>query len=236
MAGRLDEAGRLAAAALSAGLQADERNARHTHAIQMSTQRYLEGRLDEIEVPLRAFVERYPTLAGWRCTLALLLAEQGRGAEAERELEVAAAADFGGQRRDSHWLLAACRAADCASKLGHEAVAGDLREQLLPYAGRQVVLGRVATISIGSAARYVGLAEAATGRAAAAVEQLEAAIADNIRWGARPWAAQAELDLAEILRQRAADGDRERAARLTERARATATELGLAFVAARAAS
>ena len=30
MAGRLDEAGRLAEAALSAGLQADERNARHT--------------------------------------------------------------------------------------------------------------------------------------------------------------------------------------------------------------
>ena len=66
------------------------------------------------------------------------------------------------------------------------------------------------------------------------MEQLENAIADNTRWGARPWAAQAELDLAEVLRGRAADGDRERAARLTERARATATELGVAFVAARA--
>jgi tetratricopeptide (TPR) repeat protein len=234
MAGHLDEAGRLAERALSAGVQADERNARHTHAIQMSTQRYLEGRLDEIEVPLRAFVERYPTLAGWRCTLALLLAEQGRAPEAERELEIAAAADFGGQRRDSHWLLASCRAADCAAKLGHQAVAADLREQLLPYAGRQVVLGRVATISIGSAARYVGLAEAATGRTDDAVGRLEAAIADNTRWGARPWVAQAELDLAGILLERDADGDHERAARLAERARATAAELGLAFVVARA--
>ncbi len=168
MAGRLDEAGRLAEDALAAGLQADERNARHTHAIQMSTQRYLEGRLDEIEVPLRAFVERYPTLVGWRCALALLLAELGRSSEAARELDVAAAAGFAGQRRDSHWLLAACRAADCAAKIGHTGVAEDLREQLLPYARRQVVLGRVATISIGSAARYLGLAEAATGRADAA--------------------------------------------------------------------
>ena len=233
MAGRLDEAGRLAEAALAAGLQADERNARHTHAIQTSTQRYLEGRLDEIEVPLRAFVERYPTLAGWRCTLALLLAEQGRAAEARRELDVAAAAGFAGQRRDSHWLLAASRAADCAAKIGHTEVAADLRDQLLPYAERQVVLGRVATISIGSASRYLGLAEAAVGRADAAVERLEVAVADNSRWGARPWAAHAQVDLARVLLDRGGPGDRQRAAGVAEDALATASELGLGFVADR---
>ena len=234
MAGRLDEAERLAEEALAVGLHADERNARHIHAIQISTQRYLQGRLEEIEVPLRAFVERYPTLAGWRCTLALLLAEQGRSSEAAQELEVAAAAGFAGARRDSHWLLAACRAADCAAKIGHTEAATALRDQLVPYAGRQVVLGRVATISIGSASRYLGLAEGMLGGTDAAVEHLEAAVADNRRWGARPWAAHAEGDLARVLLDRAGPGDSERAAELAGRALATATELGLGFIAGRA--
>ncbi len=234
--GRLEEAERLAEAALAVGLQADERNARQIHAIQISTQRYLEGRLDEIEVPLRAFVEHYPTLVGWRCTLALLLAEQGRSAEAAEELEVAAAAGFAGARRDSHWLLAACRAADCAAKIGHTEASAALRDQLLPYAGRQVVLGRVATISIGSASRYVGLAEDALGRPDAAVEWLMAAVADNRRWRARPWVAHAEGDLARVLLDRDGPGDRERAADLADRALDTATELGLGFIAERAAS
>ena len=193
----------------------------------MSTQRYLEGRLDEIEVPLRAFVERYPTLAGWRCTLALLLAEQGRGAEAERELEVAAAAGFAGQRRDSHWLLAACRAADCAAKLGHEAAprparaAAPLRRPSGRARPRGHDLDRLGL-------PLPGPGRGRHGRTDSAVERLEAALADNPRWGARPWVAHAELDLAGILLDRAGRGDRERAASFSERARATAQELGLA--------
>ena len=78
------------------------------------------------------------------------------------------------------------------------------------------------------------MAEAATGRTDDAMGRLETAIADNTRWGARPWVAQTELDLAGTLLERKADGDRERAERLAERARATAAELGLAFVGARA--
>jgi hypothetical protein len=62
---------------------------------------------------------------------------------------------------------------------------------------------------------------------------VEASVADNQRWGARPWAAHAQGDLARMLLDRDRPGDRERAAQLAEAALSTAGELGLGFVSER---
>jgi thioredoxin-like negative regulator of GroEL len=62
------------------------------------------------------------------------------------------------------------------------------------------------------------------GRDPEAVAHLEAAIEVNERTGARPWAAHARVDLAELLLDL---GDHARANELLAEARATATALGM---------
>src|SRR5215207_4983186 len=118
MAGRLDEGERLMEEALEAGRHADERIARHLYAIQLTTLRYMQGRVEELEDVMRAFVDQYPQLRGWRSTLALLYAELGDEDRARAEFETVAAGGWEELPRDSAWLLTVCRAADTCAILG----------------------------------------------------------------------------------------------------------------------
>jgi len=230
MSGRLEDGERLMEDALEFGRHADERIARHLYAIQLTTLRYAQGRLEELEETMRAFVDQYPHLHGWRSTLALLYAELGRNAEARTEFETVGAGGWTDLPRDSAWLLTVCRAADTCSRLGDSAAAAVLYDLLLPFGERNVVLGRVASITIGSASRHLGQLATALGRLDEAAGHFDSAIAMNGRTGARPWLGLTACDYSRMLRARAGPGDAERADELAEHALELAAQHDLVIV------
>lgn len=236
MSGSLDDAERLAEDALAAGRRADPQNADHYHAIQLATLRYGQGRLEEIEAPMRSFVERFPNLGTWRCTLALLYSELGREADARRELERASAGDWAALRRDSTWCVGIARAADACAQLGDSGRAERLYELLLPFESRNLVLGRVASISIGSAARYLGMLAATMSRFDGAAGHFERALASNSAMGARPWLVHTRCDYARMLLTRREGDDRRRATWLLDEAEAEAGDIGMERIVERAGS
>ncbi|MFL5868960.1 MAG: ATP-binding protein [Thermoleophilaceae bacterium] len=230
MAGRLEDGERLMEEALEFGRRADERIARHLYAIQLTTLRYAQGRLEELEETMRTFVDQYPHLHGWRSTLGLLYAELGRTTKARTEFETVGAGGWTDLPRDSAWLLTMCRAADTCARLGDRAAAAVLYDLLLPFGERNVVLGRVASITIGSAARHLGQLATTLGRLDEAAGHFEAALEMNGRTGARPWLGLTAGDYAQMLRTRDGDGDARRAGELVEHARELAEQHGLGIV------
>ncbi|MDQ3993064.1 MAG: hypothetical protein M3229_05335, partial [Actinomycetota bacterium] len=225
--GRFEEAERLAREAYEVGRLADEQTAGHYLGAQMAILLYCTGDWAELEAPLAAYVERYPRLPAWRATLAFLYANTGRHQEALVELHRAGGSDWAHVPQDSTWLLGVCRAGESAALAGDAEYASMLYERALPYAGRNVVLGRVASISIGPVARFLGIMAAAMGEHDAAIVHLEEGLAVTERMGALPWHAHGLHDLGRALLARGAPGDGERAQPLLERSAELAEQLGM---------
>ena len=90
LAGQLDRADELAAAALSAGSRGDLVTAPQYYAMQLLALRREQGRIGELEQPAREMIRRSPGIVAWNAALATLLLETGRDAEARAEFEAIA--------------------------------------------------------------------------------------------------------------------------------------------------
>jgi hypothetical protein len=120
--------------------------------------------------------------------------------------------------------------AECAllaAGFGDAARAAAAYEKLLPFAGRNVTIGRPPAAALGAADRYLGLAASASGREEIAVRHFEDALTANTRMAARPQLARTQVDLAALLFRPGAAHDRPRALGLLDEARRTAAELGM---------
>jgi class 3 adenylate cyclase len=82
--------------------------------------------------------------------------------------------------------------------------------------------------------RFLGIASATAGHLSRAVEELEEAIALAERMGDRPARALSHLNLARVLLERGAAGDRERALQLLDRCLDASQEMGMRAVTDRA--
>src|SRR5450759_2989730 len=184
-----------------------------------------QGRLAEEAATVRASVDDFPWYPLHRAALVCLLLDLERKAEARAVFEDLAREGFRALYRDNEWLLGSSLACEACALLGDGSAAKVLYDQLAPFAGRHAI-GH-AEGSVGAVDRYLGLLAFALGRLDDAVSHLTAAIEINEGWGARPWAAHSQHDLAEALVRRDAPGDRERAQQLDRAARATAEELGM---------
>jgi hypothetical protein len=182
------------------------------------------GALERLEGPVRFYVERFATIPGWRCVLAWLLAETGRGDEAREILDSFAADGFRGLPLDGIWLGAVAYLAETAAVLEDPTHAAALHELLEPYADRNVAIGWASTCA-GSASRHLGMLADLLGSRDEAIARLEAALAMNEHMRARPWVVHTQVALARVLAQ--APADRERAAELLDRALAEARRLGM---------
>jgi tetratricopeptide (TPR) repeat protein len=120
--------------------------------------------------------------------------------------------------------------AEVAHSRGDRARAQAIYEQLAPYANQVAVA--YPEISIGSAARYVGLLASTLCRWEDAERYFEEALATNERIAAWPWLAHTQDDYARMLLSRGRSGDRERAAQLLDWAQASYRELGMTSYAA----
>jgi tetratricopeptide (TPR) repeat protein len=122
--------------------------------------------------------------------------------------------------------------ADVCSFLKDQRRAAILYQQLLPFAGRNIVLG-YAIVSTGSVSRSLGVLAAVMSRWREAERHFESALEMNERMGARPWLAWTQHDYGRMLHERGRRGDVERAAHLLDQALRTAQELEMTALEAR---
>jgi hypothetical protein len=209
LAGDLAGAERCATEAWSAGRRAGHPDATTYFAIQLTQLRYFQGRLAEMEAPLRGVLARTPSLAGLRAALALVLVETGRTKDARRELDALSRDRFAALPRDAGWLSNLSLLALVAAGLRHAAHASELETLLAPFAERNVCAFVVA--SNGAASHFLGLLARTSGHLERALLRLGDAVAANHRMGIAPWTAWSEHALAQTLLLRGGDSAVERA-------------------------
>jgi DNA-binding SARP family transcriptional activator/tetratricopeptide (TPR) repeat protein len=228
LAGRLEQAERLAESALATGGPGETVTAPQYYAIQMLGIRREQDRMPELEDAARRVVEANPARPAWRAGLAIVLEKAERPELAREQLEILAARDFADIPRDADWLAAVTLISDVAVALADSARAALLYDLLLPYGEQNVVIG-LASVCLGSVARYLGRLAVTAGRPDAAEEHFKRAIGANTALRAPVELAHTQLDYARIL------GSGARARQLIEAARKAAAELELPAVARRVA-
>jgi tetratricopeptide (TPR) repeat protein len=223
----------LAVEALATGQRAQGDTAIQQFGTQLVVLRRDQGRLGELEDLIAGLADRYRTIPGWRAGLAYIYGQLGRLDDARREFGVLAADDFATLPRDGQWLPSIALLADVAAALDDRRRAAVLYDLLRPYADRIVVVG-FGLASSGSASRHLGMLAATLGRFDEADALLAAAVAENERMRAWPWAAVTRVDRARVLLARGDAGDADAAVELLQSARAEADRLGMPALAARA--
>jgi tetratricopeptide (TPR) repeat protein len=224
--GHFADCERLLEEALAIGQKAQDQNAALFFGTKMSTLRRLQGRFAELEPRIRSFVEKYPSIVGWRVTLAQICAELGRPDEVRAQFESLAANDFADLPRDGAWVVGICLLAQVCAYLHDHRRAIPLYRLLLPFAGRNIVIGSAAAV-YGPVSRHLGLLAATMSRWEEAARHFEDALALSARMGARPFTAYAQHEYGVMLLARGLAEDRERANRLLDQAAAEASDLGM---------
>lgn len=183
-----------------------------------------QGRLTEMEQPVRDEAAARADIPAIRVALVLLLAELGRLAEALGQL-----GDLVGalpHLRDRNWPASWFQLARAAHLVGDRTAAAALLDADVVPTERCVPVS-LGTVCLGPAALAAAWLHHALGDHDRAAARYEEATATAGRIGARSWLAQAQIDHARLLVARAGPGDRERAHEL-----AAAADIGLPSIAA----
>jgi DNA-binding SARP family transcriptional activator/tetratricopeptide (TPR) repeat protein len=226
--GDFGRAEQLASEALAAGAPAEAITASQYYAIQLLAVRRDQGRLVELEPAARQMVEDNPDRPGWRAALAILLCQGGRLDEARSHLERLAARDFEDIPRDLDWKIAMILLSEVCAELGDGPRAARLYAKLEPYAATNVVIG-LAVVCLGSTESFLGKLAATIGRHREAADHFERALVANTALEAPVCLLRTQLDYARLL------GRGRRSDELLDAAERAGAELGLVWVAGRAA-
>jgi tetratricopeptide (TPR) repeat protein len=187
---------------------------------------WLRGQLDGLATVVHDFAERFPWIPSFRASEAFVLAETGALDEAREVLDPLIRDNFAVLPRDGIWPVGMWALSGAVVRLEDRATAQQLYELLEPVADCTMALG--ASMYLGPAAAPMGALATLLERYDIAAAHFEQALDHTRRVGARPFEAHAEYAYARLLRRRGGPGDSERAVTLEARARATATELGMA--------
>ena len=232
--GRYEEAESLATEALAIGQDLFEAPSLATYGGLMLWAWREQGRVEELEAAMNAILGAVAQLPGTQAGLALTYIDLGRREEARQVFEQLAAHDFVDFPRDLAWLgMVAVLSLVCAD-LHDSGRAAALYRMLLPFEDRNLVL--LNCLCLGPGSYYLGVLAATMDEPEVAAIHFERAASRCLAMGARPALANTRLALAELLVQRAGPDDLTRAKTLLEEASATARQLGMAPLAARAAA
>jgi tetratricopeptide (TPR) repeat protein len=227
-AGRLTEAERLNAESFEIGRRVRGSVGELAGTAQLVGIRLLQGRLPELEAPLRAMANANPGMLALQCALATLLVQAGRYPEARAELERLTSRGLAGFPADNTHIVMLALIGDVAAQLGDADRAGTAYRWLEPYRGRWVVSAGAA--AVWPVDRSLGALAVATGRPEHALEHLTAAREQAERAGAMTSLALIALDLARAHHVRGRSDDLTEAGRLSREARQLAQELGIGLV------
>ena len=226
MAGRYEEAVARSEEA-TAGVPQESFIARILHASFMAAVNADRGEWTDAQ---RWVVEVRPSLITWSL-LSWSLLSAARRDEAVVYYEQARAS-IRRVPRDSRWMPTMAFLTDVSSQLDDRETAELCYQQLLPFEDRFATSGGGTVICLGSVALFLGTAAMTLGQFDDGDRHLRRAIQRNTAAGARPWAARAELVLAELLRRQGRA--RGQALDLAQRAAGTAGALGMKLLRARA--
>jgi len=165
-------------------------------------------------------------IPGARAALAWWKAEAGDEESARALLAAFAGDGFAALPRDEDWLGGMAFLAMAAVALEQREYATTLYAMLLPYADLCLTIGNAAA-SLGSAHLYLARLAALTGLRDLALTHITAAIATNMRIGARVWLVESLVEHAAILLDGGSDDDALRAAELLAKAEAAAGSIGM---------
>jgi tetratricopeptide (TPR) repeat protein len=227
--GRHDEAEKRAAAAFALGEPSFPMLAFVNYSFMMFFLRREQGRLSELEQPVRDFAAANADVPAFRVPLAFLLAEQGKLDAATTAL-AAIDGDALGRLRDRNWPASWFQLARAAFLTGDRELATTLLEPVRRPTERCVQVS-LATVCLGAADLATAWLLHATGDVEGADEYYRSAATTNARVGASTWLAQTRADHARLLLARGRDGDHAEAARLAELAETAARTIGLATLA-----
>lgn len=228
MAGRLDEAERLADEMLTLGIAAGQRTAPVFHIGLRYSTYFHQGRLGELVDTLAYGARQFPAVTALSMGLALALAETHRTDEARDAFALFLATRFSGIAFDRDWTVSMTCAARTACHLADEDAAALVRELLAPYGGQ---FATNMTVWFGSIDGVVALLDDLLGDHDVADERFTRAVEAHRRVGAP---ANLALSLVEWGERLAARGEREQARPLLEEARRLAGVRGMTTVADRA--
>jgi tetratricopeptide (TPR) repeat protein len=195
---------------------------------QLLMLRFFQGRLPELEQPLRSLAASRPEMVGYACALAAMLTQAGRPAEAQAELERLTASGLDGFPKDCTHLLMLALAGDVAAELHDAERSRQIYEWLAPYSGRWVVSAGAS--ALWPVERSLGRLAIASGSIDVALNHIAAARAQSERAGALPAATLAMLDEARALLARGRADDHDRIRRLVRQVLEQAQQIGMGWV------
>ena len=234
-AGHFEEGERLAQQALMLGqrAQVSRDDAVVGFGIQLFALRREQGRLSEMEPAVNGFIEQYPVMTIFRCARVYLYSEIGKEAEARQQFEELASRGFTDLPQDLTLPLSLAFLAQVCAFLGDTGRAAQLYALLSPYTNYNVAMG-TGMVHYGPASHFLGLLATVLGQWDEAQRHFTAALAMNTQLGARPRLADTQCAYADLLLTRQQAGDQEQALALLDAALATAQELGMAGLQAKA--
>jgi hypothetical protein len=231
LAGRFDQAERLAwdSVALAEGARAPE--ARMHFTAQLVALRREQGRLDELLPELERFARSEPTVGPWHCVLPLACLDAGDRVRARDAYDAALAGGVRAVPRTMFWLASLASLAEAAAVVGDAEGGAQLYTALEPYADRLAQWSF--TGNAGSVHRLLGRTAAVAQQRERARAHFEEALRRHAALGCGPLVARTRCDYGELLLT-GTRAERARARRLFGEAYASARELGMAGIASRA--
>jgi len=230
--GDLDRAEQLAADALRIGSEGGQPDAEGFFGVQFANINYARGRLGELIPLLEQLLTEAPELrAAYSAALAIAHAEAEHIDDARRLLEELATTGFE-LPMDGTWTNAMMDFANAAIAVCDIAYAGPLFDLLAPWADQW---GTSGVHSYGPISSYLGGLATVLGRYPEADAYFATSAASSNRAGAKFFAAQTNLRWGQMLAERNAPGDADRARDLLTEAQTAAARHGYANVERRAA-
>ena len=229
--GRLDDAEAQAEQTYAEGLRAQSWDAGAAHLLALSALRREQGRLAELEEDLIDAGSLYPGYRLFRCVLALVCLESGRGEDARvlaREIV------HGGEEtlpHDNGWAYGMSTLSEIVARTGDTDLATILYDEMLPYAHLMATGG--GEIGGGSLERSLGQVASVLGRTDEALSHLDAARTVHRAYRADIWVTRTDVDDAVVRLKRGTDDDRRIAAQLLQAAGEVSRRRGWVGIAAR---
>ena len=231
LAGRFDEAERIARESVRLAEHAQAPDAQAHFTAQLVALRREQGRLGELVPEIERLAGDEPVAAAWRGILPLAHLDAGDPVRAQAAYERALGSGMATLPRTMLWLTTIGSLAEAAAQLDDPDNAAQLYRELEPYADRLVQWSF--TGNAGSVHRLLGRTAATAGWHDRARGHFEAALRRHTVLDAAPLLARTRCDYGEFL-LRGSRADRPTARRYLGQARLTARRLGMAGVAARA--
>jgi DNA-binding CsgD family transcriptional regulator/tetratricopeptide (TPR) repeat protein len=204
-------------------------------SLPIFTLRREQGRLGQLGPMVAMFVRQSDKATIWRPGLALLYVELGDLAAARSLFDDLAADDFAGIPRDGRWATCLGYLAEVCAALDDSPRSAVLYKLLLPWAGRNIVMGG-GTGCWGSSDRFLGLLATVRGHWLDAERHFTAALEMNRRVDALAQLAHTNFDFADMLLQRGYPGDMARAAAFLLEVKEQCVTLGLTSLAEQVAA